>query len=228
MTTQPSTATACIRATATARHAMLLAVALACTLPALAQTPAHTDNAASAADTIDPRDRPAPRYLLQGPRGQAIRSEDFHDRFQLVAFGYMSCPDVCPGTMQEMKLILGSLGEQAKQLQPIFISVDPDRDTPAVLHEYVRTFDDRILGLTGNARLVRWAADNFKVEYKKVMEPGANPSSYAIDHTVGMFLLGPDGQLLKRFGYSTPVETVTEAIRQWLAADARWRKDHRP
>lgn len=227
MTTQPRTTTARTRAKATARHALLLAVALACTLPALAQTPAHTDNAASATDAIDPRDRPAPRYLLQGPRGQAIRSEDFHDRFQLVAFGYMSCPDVCPGTMQEMKLILGSLGEQAKQLQPIFISVDPDRDTPAVLHEYVRTFDDRILGLTGNARLVRWAADNFKVEYKKVMEPGAAPGSYAMDHTAGMFLLGPDGQLLKKFGYSTPVANITETIQQWIAADARWRKDNR-
>jgi hypothetical protein len=91
-----------------------------------------------------------------------------------------------------------------------------ERDTGAVLDAYTANFDSRILGLTGSLQLVRWAADNFKVQFEKVREPGAAPNIYTMDHTAGMFLLGPDGQRITKFMYATPVKDMVATINQWL------------
>jgi protein SCO1/2 len=184
---------------------------------AAAAVPEATPTAEAPADTP----RRQPRWVLQGPGGRALSSEDFRGRYQLVAFGYVSCPDVCPTTMLEMQQVLAALGPRARHLQPLFISVDPQRDTLGVLAEYTRAFDDRILGLTGSAELVKRAAAGFDVVYAVVREPGSAPNAYTVDHTAGMFLVGPDGQLLTRFGYSMPVATLVERIGRWLAADGR-------
>jgi len=156
-----------------------------------------------------------PRYLLQDPRGRSVTNEDFRGRFQLIAFGYTYCPDVCPTTLVEMAAILNQLGEQAERVQPIFITVDPERDTGKVLQTYTEFFDPRILGLTGSPALVRRAADNFKIRYAKVREPGAE--NYAVDHSAGMILLGPDGGFIKKFAFATPVDQITAQLRETLA-----------
>jgi len=153
-----------------------------------------------------------PRYLLVGPGGQAVTNEDFRGRFQLISFGYTFCPDICPTTLSEMAEVLRRLGETAGQVQALFISVDPERDTRQVLQTYTAFFDPRIIGLTGSPALVSRAAQNFKVRYAKVVQPGGDPRHYAVDHAAGMFLLGPDGQFLKKFAYGTDVQTLTEAI----------------
>ena len=155
-----------------------------------------------------------PRYLLQDPNGRSVSSEDFRGRFQLITFGYTYCPDICPTTLVEMAAILKQLGDQAQRVQPIFISVDPERDSGKVLQTYTEFFDPRILGLSGPPALVRRAADNFKIRYAKVIEPGAKPGNYAVDHSAGMILLGPDGQFIKKFAFATPVTKVAEEIRQ--------------
>ncbi|WP_434514263.1 SCO family protein [Dechloromonas sp. ARDL1] len=157
-----------------------------------------------------------PRYLLQDPNGRAVSSEDFRGRFQLISFGYTYCPDVCPTTLVEMAEILKQLGEQADRFQAIFISVDPERDSGQVLKTYTEFFDPRILGLTGSPALVRRAADNFKIRYAKVRQPGADPGRYAVDHSAGMILLGPDGEFIKKFAFSTPVIEVTKQLGQLL------------
>ena len=157
-----------------------------------------------------------PRYLLQDPRGRSVTNEDFHGRFQLIAFGYTYCPDVCPTTLVEMAAILKQLGDQAERVQPIFITVDPERDTGKVLQTYTEFFDPRILGLTGSPALVRRAADNFKIRYAKVREPGAG--NYAVDHSAGMILLGPDGGFIKKFAFATPVDQITAQLQETLAA----------
>ena len=157
-----------------------------------------------------------PRYLLQDPRGRSVTNEDFRGRFQLIAFGYTYCPDVCPTTLVEMAAILKQLGEQAERVQPIFITVDPERDTGKVLQTYTEFFDPRILGLTGSPALVRRAADNFKIRYAKVREPGAG--NYAVDHSAGMILLGPDGAFIKKFAFATPVDQITAQLQETLAA----------
>lgn len=155
-----------------------------------------------------------PRYLLQDVNGRATMPDDFRGSYQLISFGYTFCPDVCPTTLTEMTAVLKDLGAQAKRLRPIFISVDPERDTLEVLRGYTAFFDPRIIGLTGSPALVSHAASNFKVRYQKVPKEGGN---YAVDHSAGMFLLGPDGSFLKKFAYGTPAAEIAEAIRQQMA-----------
>jgi len=155
-----------------------------------------------------------PRYLLQDPNGRSVTSEDFRGRFQLIAFGYTYCPDVCPTTLVEMAAILKQLGSDAARLQPIFITVDPERDSGPVLKTYTEFFDPRILGLTGSPALVRRAADNFRMRYAKVRDPGNTSGNYAVDHSAGMFLLGPNGQFIEKFAFATPVDEIAARIGQ--------------
>ena len=160
-----------------------------------------------------------PRYLLQDPNGRAISHEEFRGRFQLIAFGYTYCPDICPTTLVEMAEVLKQLGDRAARVQAIFISVDPERDTGKVLQTYTEFFDPRILGLTGSPALVRRAADNFKIRYAKVREPGND--NYAVDHSAGMILLGPDGEFIKKFAFATRVDNIVRALEEILAATPR-------
>lgn len=201
--------------------ALLVPLLVACASSANSQTNSSNDVALTNTDQPIEQERAAPRYLLLGSHGRSVTSEDFRDRFQLVAFGFTSCPDVCPTTMVEMQQVLAALGPRAKHLQPVFITVDPQRDTTVVLAAYTRNFDERILGLTGSPELVRWAANNFKVQFTKVQEPGAGANIYTIDHSAGMFLLGPDGQLLSKIAYGTAVRDVVARIEHWLEADGK-------
>ena len=162
-----------------------------------------------------------PRYLLQASNGRAIMDGDFKDRFQLITFGYTYCPDICPTSLLEMADTLKQLGDNAAKLQPIFISVDPARDTLAQLRTYTAFFDSRIIGVTGSPAYVKRAADNFKVRYEKVMTPGASPEHYAMDHSAGMFLLAPGGQFLAKFPYGTPVSDIVAR----LSAEIQLRAD---
>jgi len=183
----------------------MVAVRLARLLPASPQP----------VEVQDPDAGITPRYLLKGPDGQAVMDSDFRGRFQLIAFGYTFCPDICPTTLVEMAHILKLLGDDARRVQPIFISVDPERDTPAQLKAYTGFFDPRILGLTGSPELVRRIADFFKVRYEKVVVPGA--SHYSIDHSAGMYLLGPDGGFIAKLAFGTPVDQLVEKLRPLLA-----------
>jgi protein SCO1/2 len=154
-----------------------------------------------------------PRYLLQAANGRAVMDSDFKDHFQLITFGYTFCPDICPTTLLEMAEILKQLGDQAARVQPLFFSVDPERDTLAQLRTYTAFFDTRIMGATGSAELVAHAAKNFKVRFAKVITPGGNPAHYAVDHSAGMFLLTPGGQFLAKFPYGTPVADIVSRLK---------------
>jgi protein SCO1/2 len=189
-----------------------LCAALICAAPAWA--------GASAAEE-QPEAGIVPRYLLMDHRGRAVTDQDFRGRFQLIAFGYTFCPDICPTTLAEMALILEKLGDQARRVQPLFISVDPERDTPEVLRRYTEFFDSRIIGLTGSPELVRRVADHFKVRYEKHWEPGAKPDNYSIDHSAGMYLLGPDGAFITKFAYAMPPQEIADRLRALMASDQR-------
>lgn len=188
----------------------VLLLALLCASPAFAQASHSLELLNDANQEINPR------YLLQDPNGRSVTSEDFRGRFQLIAFGYTYCPDICPTTLVEMAEILKQLGEDASRVQPIFISVDPERDTGKILKTYTEFFDPRILGLTASPALVRRAADNFKIRYAKVREPGTPPDRYAVDHSAGMILLGPDGAVVKKFAFAMPVTNITEQLRNFI------------
>jgi protein SCO1/2 len=161
----------------------------------------------------------APRYLLMDPQGRAVSIDDFRGRYQLVSFGFISCPDVCPTTLLEVKHVLELLGSEAKRLQPIFITVDPERDTREILREYTGAFDARILGLTGSPELVRRAAGSFRIQYEKVSEPGATADNYTMNHTAGMVLLDTRGGFLARFAYAMPATEIAERILAVMGAD---------
>ncbi len=156
-----------------------------------------------------------PRYLLKDPNGRAVTDGDFRGRWQLISFGYTFCPDICPTTLVETAQILKQLGDDAVRVQPIFISLDPERDTPEQLKAYTAFFDARILGLTGSPELVSKTAEHFKVRYEKVQPPGA--SHYSIDHSAGMYLLGPDGAFVAKLPYGTPVPDMIARVREALA-----------
>ena len=155
---------------------------------------------------------PSGRYLLMDPNGRAVTNQDFPDQLQLVSFGYSYCPDICPTTLVTQAAVLRALGERAGAVQPIFITVDPGRDTPEVLRRYTAYFDPRIIGLTGSPELIARAAEHFRVRYERVQEPGAPPDAYHMDHTAGMFLLGPDGDYIRRFAYETPATEIAERL----------------
>lgn len=145
-----------------------------------------------------------------------VALKDLRGKVVLVYFGYTFCPDICPTTLLEMAEVLRRLGDEAGALQGIFVSVDPERDTPKSLKTYTAFFDPRILGLTGSAELVQRAARNFKVRYAKVPGSSGQASHYAVDHSAGMYLLDRDGGFLKKFAYGTPPEQIADAIRAHL------------
>ena len=194
---------------------VFLALLLAAASPAFAQTAAGARHTAPAQDAAPLM----PRYLLMDVQGRAVTHEDFRGRFQLVSFGFVSCPDVCPTTLLEFKHVLELLGDKAPRLQPIFITVDPERDTRAVLRDYTAAFDPRILALTGSPELIRRAADSFRIQYEKVREPGAAPENYTMNHTAGMVLLDGQGRFVARFTYAMPAAEIVQRIRAAMGAD---------
>lgn len=190
-------------------HLAILAAVLLCAAPAWAETPSPVEDSQPEIGIVS-------RYLLMDSRGRAISDQDFRGSFQLIAFGYTFCPDICPTTLAEISLIMEKLGTRAEQLQPLFVTVDPERDTPEVLRRYTAYFHPRIIGLTGSPELVRRAADHFKVRYEKHWEPGAEKDKYSVDHSAGMYLLGPDGSFLRKFAYATPPQEVADRIRAMM------------
>jgi protein SCO1/2 len=198
------------------RAALLLGAIALCAMPAPAGADAQPVDAAAAEIN--------PRYLLMDASGRAVTDEDFAGRFQLIAFGYTSCPDVCPSTLAAMAVILGRLGPFAARVQPLFISVDPQRDTGEVLRRYTENFDARIIGLTGTPEMLRRTADHFKVTYRINRAPGGEPGQYTVDHSVGMYLLGADGRFLARYAYTAAPFEIAEKIRARLEREAPGRR----
>lgn len=192
-----------------------LCLALGSGLPAAGQTATplrHTEAPEEALDL-------APRYLLQDPRGRVLTHESFRGRFQLITFGFTSCPDVCPTTLLAFRNILEALGDKAERLQPLFITVDPERDTAALLQEYTAAFHPAIVGLRGTPDLLQRAAETFRVRYEKVREPGAAPDIYTMDHSTGMYLLDGEGRFLVKFASNAPAQEIAARIGALMDAD---------
>ncbi len=154
-------------------------------------------------------------FELVDHTGRTVTDRDFLGRFRLIYFGYTSCPDVCPTTLQRMTLALNRLnGDEVRQLQPLFISIDPERDTPEVMASYVENFHPRLIGLTGSPEQVAKAAKAYRLYYSAVEKEGDD--HYLMDHTSFVYLISPDGDLLELMpDETTPVEmaaTIREAV----------------
>ena len=177
-----------------------------------AATPKHSEESADAVDLM-------PRYLLQDVRGRVVTQESFRGRYQLISFGFISCPDVCPTTLLGYRNIIEALGDRAGRLQPLFITVDPERDHASVLREYTAAFHPAILGLRGSPELLQRAAQSFRVRYEKVREPGAAADVYTMDHSTGMYLLDGEGRFVTKFSMTANAQEVAARIGEMMATD---------
>jgi protein SCO1/2 len=155
-------------------------------------------------------------FELTDQTGQLRTNSDFRGKLMLVYFGFTYCPDVCPTDLQAIGLALDKLGSDAASVQPLFITVDPERDTAEHLAQYVPMFHPRLIGLTGNSAAIRKAADAYKVYYAKV-SLGKATDDYTVDHTAFIYLMDRDGNYLGFFPPGTSADRMVEIIRPRLA-----------
>jgi cytochrome oxidase Cu insertion factor (SCO1/SenC/PrrC family) len=179
----------------------------------------HADDAPSAAQLMD--DLMWARGPIGGPfaltdhNGQRRTDADFRGRLMVIYFGYTHCPDICPADLTSIALALDRLGDAGEAVQPVFITLDPERDTPADLAEYVKAFHPRLIGLTGAPDEIRKVATAYKTYYVKAGNAGG--VGYAVDHTAFIYLVGRDGRYLGFLPPSTTPERLSDVIRQMLS-----------
>ena len=154
-------------------------------------------------------------FSLTDHTGKPRTLADYKGKVVVVFFGYTQCPDVCPTTMAEMAGVMQKLGPQADQVQVLFITLDPERDTPQLLANYVPAFDKRFVGLYGTPDQTAKTAKDFKVFYSKV--PGSAPGSYTIDHTAGSYVFDKDGRLRLFIRHGGGADPIVHDIRQLLS-----------
>jgi protein SCO1/2 len=154
-------------------------------------------------------------FSLLDPDGKVRTLSDFKGKAVVIFFGYTQCPDVCPTTLTEMQQVMTLLGPQADKVQVLFITVDPDRDTAAILKQYVPAFDKRFLGLrpADQAALEKVAKD-FMIYYKQV--PGTSAGSYTIDHTAGSYAFDPEGRLRLYIKHAQGPEILAQDLKELL------------
>jgi protein SCO1/2 len=153
-------------------------------------------------------------FQLTDQSGKLRSERDFRGQLMLVYFGFTTCPDICPTDLQAIALAMDQLGAGADAVQPLFITVDPERDTREHLADYVAMFHPRLLGLTGSAGAIESAADAYRVYYARV---DFDKGDYTVDHSAFIYLMDRDGTYLGFFPPGTAAEKIAEMIRPHLA-----------
>lgn len=156
-----------------------------------------------------------PEFALADASGQTQSNTDFSGRFLLVFFGFTNCPDVCPTTLSEVAAVMDGLGSDADRVQPLFISVDPERDRRLSLAEFTGAFHPSIIGLAGTEAETRAAADSFKIFYERDTDASA-PDGYTMSHSPALYLVGPEGDWLRLFDYGTPAIDILADLQSRL------------
>ncbi len=177
----------------------------------------------SAADLMDAvmwqREPIGGPFRLVDAEGRPRRDTDFRGRLMLVYFGFMACPDICPTDLQQIGQALDMLGPQAREVAPLFVTLDPQRDTRAVIGAYAAAFHPQIIGLTGSERDVGRTADAYRVYHAKVAIPSA--LVYTIDHSSFVYLMGRDGKYLGFMPPGTSANRMVDILRPHLSPSAR-------
>jgi len=155
-------------------------------------------------------------FALTDNKGRAVTDKTWRGKLMLIYFGYGYCPDVCPTELQIMSNALDAMGKDAKRIQPLFITVDPKRDTVAFLADYVSHFYPRLIGLTGSPEAIRKVADEYRVTYEKVEDDSDASADYSIDHSSFIYLMGTDGRFLTMFNTGTDAVTLARTIKSYL------------
>ncbi len=156
-------------------------------------------------------------FTLTDQDGRRVSEKDFLGKYMLVFFGYTYCPDICPTELQVMTAALDELGAAAEKIQPVFVSVDPERDTPAVLKSYVENFGPRLIGLTGSPEEIAAVAKAYRVYYAKSGNQ-TSPDAYLMDHSSIIYLMAPDGSFRKHFTYTTDAAKLAGELKNVVTA----------
>lgn len=155
-------------------------------------------------------------FTLVDHQGRERSDKDFKGRYLLVYFGYTFCPNICPTGLQTLSSALDLLGEGAARVQPLFVSVDPDRDKPEILKSFVAQFHPRLIGLTGSEKQVRDVARAYRIFRGKVVVADEPKDEYLVTHTPTTFLMGPDGKFVTLFPHDTDAEVMAKALKRYL------------
>jgi len=171
----------------------------------------------------DPNVTTTGKALIGGPftlvdqHGKTVTDRDFRGRHMLVFFGFTHCPDICPAELQVIAASLDELGPKAEEVVPIFVTLDPERDTPEVMADYVKNFGSRFVGLTGSPEAIAEAAKAYRVAFSKFENKDAvGDDNYSIDHSAFVYLMGRDGEYITHFNYGAPAAKMTESLRRYL------------
>lgn len=154
-------------------------------------------------------------FALTDHNGKPRTLADFRGKAVVIFFGYTQCPDVCPTTLTGMAEAMKLLGDDAARVQVLFITVDPERDTPELLAQYVPSFNPSFLGLYGDAETIARTAQDFRVFYKK--QPGSTPDTYTVDHSAGSFIYDPKGVLRLYVKHGEKPEAIAHDLKLLLA-----------
>lgn len=152
-------------------------------------------------------------FELTDHHGIVRTEDDFAGRWMLIFFGFTNCPDVCPTTLSEVAAVMEGLGDDAAKVQPIFITIDPERDTPTALADYVPLFDAGIIGLTGTPEQIATTSETFPIFFERTEEASA-PDGYTMGHTSHLFLFDPDAGFAESWSYGTPAEEILADLRE--------------
>jgi len=155
-------------------------------------------------------------FSLVDHLGKSRTDKDFRGSYMLIYFGYTYCPDVCPVDLQHVSDAMDSLGEKGENVQPIFITVDPARDTSSALKAYVAHFHEKLIGLTGSEGEIKSVAKSFRVHRRKYTTKGGTPDEYLVDHSSLTLLMGKDGQFLTLFPHNTNGDEMAKRIQTYL------------
>ena len=154
-------------------------------------------------------------FTMVNQKNETVTEKDFRGHYTIYFFGYTFCPDVCPTELQVLTAALKELGPDAAKIIPVFVSIDPERDSPKIIGEYVANFDPRFVGLTGTPEQLAIIAKAFHVYYKKEADP-KDAQNYGMDHPSILFLMGQDGKFAKHFPYSTDAKKLASDLKSVL------------
>lgn len=155
-------------------------------------------------------------FSLVDHNGKPRTDKDYRGRFMLIYFGYTYCPTICPTNLQHMALALKALGKRAEKIQPLFITIDPARDTPPEIKAYMANFGDRFVGLSGTEAQIRAAAKAYRVHRRKVVPDKSAPEDYLVDHSSLTLLIGPDGKFQTLFPHDTTGAVMARRMAKYL------------
>jgi protein SCO1/2 len=155
-------------------------------------------------------------FALTNGDGKAVTDQDFRGKYMLVYFGYTYCPDVCPTTLNVVADALDKLGAKANRVQPLFITVDPKRDSPAVVKQFAAAFGPRVQGLTGSAAQIATVAREYRVYYAE-HRTGSGPDDYTMDHSSVLYLMGPDGRFIAPIRADMAADRMAAALAKLIS-----------